>query len=181
MKAYSSNLKNIFLFNKKYFARMNIQKRIKNTNNQNLPSLSNFNVNKNQEMTKKNDYQNQLNNSNLNISKNESKESKVSKKVDFGKIISLPAKKHIINILNDYEGKNIPLDYHLRKYFNKHKLIPEKDFISNQCYFLMRNKLLLDVISITQAKNEITWEHRYNAYYNKTFFLKQKDNVNIPL
>lgn len=177
----SLNLKNIFIINKKYFARTNIQKRIKNPINQNLSNLPNLNLNKNQEMTIKNNNQNDINNSNLNMSKIKSKESKVSKKVDFGKIISLPAKKHIVTILNDYEGKNVPLDYHLRKYFNKHKLIPEKDFISNQCYFLMRNKLLLDVISITQAKNEITWEHRYNSYYNKTFFLKQKDNVNIPL
>lgn len=160
-------------------------------NEKSLYKKSTFQINKyktNENMNLRQNDKSEITPINVNensIDRNERNEKKseksIKKKVDFGKIISMPAKKHIVNLLLEYENKNVPLDTHLRKYFSKHKMIPEKEFISNQCYFLMRNKLLLDVISIPSTKKEITWEQRYNSYYNKDFFLKQKDNVNIPL
>lgn len=102
-------------------------------------------------------------------------------------MLNATRKNHILSILDNYDkehleyGKNISLDFFMKKYFIKHKSINlgDRDFIYEQVYFLMRNKLLLDVISA--KKHHITWLNRFECYYNKDFFLKQKENVNLPL
>lgn len=106
---------------------------------------------------------------------------------DISSFLNATRKHYIIDILDTFDkenlefGNNVGLDYHIKKYFTKHKNITlnDRDFVYDQVYFLMRNKLLLDVIA--SRKHKITWLNRFEAYYNKEFFLSQKENVNLPL
>ena len=109
------------------------------------------------------------------------------KKVDISSLINATRKNHIISILTNYDkehldyGKNISLDLFLKKYFISHKSISlvDRSFIYEQVYYLMRNKLFLDVIC--SKKSKTSWVNRFESYYNKSYFLSQKENVKLPL
>lgn len=96
-------------------------------------------------------------------------------------------KQHIIEILSEFDkahldfGNNISLDLFLKKYFISKKTISlvDRSFIYDQVYNLTRHKILLDVIS--SKKNKSNWLNRFEAFYNKTFFLEQRENANLPL
>lgn len=96
-------------------------------------------------------------------------------------------KNHIIKALTEYDeqhldyNNNISLDLYLKKYFinNKSISLVDRSFIYDQIYNLTRNRLLLDIIASNKSK--LSWVNRFDAYYNKDFFLKQKKNVNLPL
>ena len=102
-------------------------------------------------------------------------------------LMNATRKNNIISILSEYDeehmefGKNLSLDLFLKKYFIKHKSISlvDRSFIYDQVFNLMRNKLFLDVICSKKSKS--SWVNRFESYYDKTFFLSQKENVKIPL
>ena len=65
--------------------------------------------------------------------------------MNFTKLMTNHRKTHIIDILNTYDtehyqfGRNIPLDFYIKKYFLKHKYIKvqDREFIYEEVYNLM--------------------------------------------
>jgi 16S rRNA C967 or C1407 C5-methylase (RsmB/RsmF family) len=69
---------------------------------------------------------------------------------------------HIIQIFNEYENQNKPLDNFLNRYYRDNKSIGSKDrkYISDRCYAIIRWRALLDYLS----KKSFSWENRINIY-----------------
>ncbi|NGX63337.1 MAG: Ribosomal RNA small subunit methyltransferase B [Candidatus Anoxychlamydiales bacterium] len=84
-------------------------------------------------------------------------------------------KHHLLNILNEYSKKNLPVDLFLRKYFKSNKSLGSKDRkeISENLYKLIRWRGLIDFLCI---KKPITFEERLDVLKNFDFkkFLKDE-------
>jgi hypothetical protein len=101
----------------------------------------------------------------------------------FNKLLTSKRRSHIIKILEQFDtehmklGRNIPLDLHIRKYYlqNRTVTVPDREFINNQVYNLIRYKGLLDFLS----KPPLNWHSRLEAIYDPDFEL-QLENQNLP-
>lgn len=86
--------------------------------------------------------------------------------------------KHLLQLLQAYEGQSSPIDYFVSCYFREHKALGSKDraYISETVYTLIRWQGLLDYLT----EGETSWERRLELLEERplTFYL---DNEAIPL
>lgn len=86
---------------------------------------------------------------------------------------------HLLNILDDYEARKLPLDRCISDYFRDHKALGSKDraYIAETLYGLMRWLLLVDHL----CKPPQFWEQRLEIFNQQEFLNEAKTNPKIPL
>ena len=101
----------------------------------------------------------------------------------FNKLLTNKRKTQIIKILETFDqehmqmGRNIPLDLNIRKYYltNRSVTVPDREFINDQVYNLIRYRGLLDFLT----KPPLNWHSRLDALYEPNF-TNQFENENLP-
>jgi hypothetical protein len=101
----------------------------------------------------------------------------------FNKIMTNNRKGHILKILETYDqehyeyGRNIPIDYQVRKYYLQNKQVAsiDREFINDQVYSMIKYKGLLDFLT----PSPLNWRSRFETMYDSDFE-KQLDNKNLP-
>lgn len=85
--------------------------------------------------------------------------------------------KHLIQILDEYDQKPLPIDVHLRKYFRNHKAIGSKDrsVICEKIYLLIRWKGLVDQF----CQKPVTWQKRIDTL-STLDLIKESSNETLP-